>query len=166
VEWESQIRHTLRPYSLPRMVLQRRESARTQMIVAESPVPLKLKGPRRITSGGRLIRSATFLAMKGAPMADLEGTFGIAWDVGFVGYFSNGVILDGDGLINGREIARMQKRDRLQNFVSSHSIKFVFANDGQLGGFLNLSNWTKRGSVDLPNFGGAVDRHYLLVRTQ
>jgi hypothetical protein len=86
-------------------------------------------------SDDRLIRSATFLAMKGAPMADLEGTFGIAWDVGFVGYFSNGVILDGDGLINGREIARMQKRDRLQNFVSSHSIKFVFANDGQLGDF-------------------------------
>lgn len=118
---------------------------------------------QRVSAG----RSASFLAVKDAPMADLAGTFGIAWDVGFVGYFSNGVILDADGLINGREIARMHKRDRLQNFVSSHPIKFVFANDGQLSeldGLLDMRNWTKRGSFDFPNFGGETDRHYLLVR--
>jgi hypothetical protein len=104
---------------------------------------------------------------RSAPLKDLAGTFGIARDVGLIGFFSESTILDANGLVNGREIARMPMQDRLRTFVSAHPVEFVFANTGQLRqleGILDVHHWTSRGSFDFPNFGGDIDRHYLLVR--
>lgn len=84
-----------------------------------------------------------------------------------IGYFSDGLILDGNGLVNGRRIARTLVRDRLEEFVRDHRVDFVFVNEEQaqeLAGLLSTKGWIARGSFDFPNFDGAPDRHVLLVR--
>jgi hypothetical protein len=112
-------------------------------------------------------RSESFAKFQSANFNDLSGSDGIAWDVGLIGYYSHATILDGNGLIDGRNIARLPKQDRIMFFVNSYPIRFVFANDGQLKeleGLIDLSGWVTRETFDFPNYSGQPDRHYLLVR--
>lgn len=118
----------------------------------------------RLISAGR---SATFERFRELDLSDLRGRPGIAWDVGMIGYFSDGLILDGNGLVNGRRIARASVHDRLAEFVHDHHVEFIFANGEQaqeLSGLLSTKDWISRGSFDFPNFDGAPDRHILLIR--
>jgi hypothetical protein len=118
----------------------------------------------RLISGGR---TATFEKFRELDLADLRGRAGIAWDVGMIGYFSNGLILDGNGLVNGRRIAQASVHERLTEFVRDHHVDFVFANADQaqeLAGLLSTKEWITRGTFDFPNFDGAPDRHVLLSR--
>lgn len=118
---------------------------------------------RTITEG----RSASFEKFERLDVRDLEGSFGIAWDVGMIGYFSHATILDGNGLVNGPDIARMSKTERLRTFVTSHPIRFVFADEGQLAAlkdFIDVNGWVTRETFDFPNFSGRPERHFLLIR--
>jgi hypothetical protein len=112
-------------------------------------------------------RGASFERFEKADFADLKDTYGVAWDVGLIGYFSQAKILDVCGLVDGRDVARMSRSERLRLFASSRPIRFVFANAAQLEeirGIVDLRDWVNRGSFDFPNFGGNLDRHFLLVR--
>jgi hypothetical protein len=132
-------------------------------VVAITWYALDFSRLRAISAG----RTATFARFRELDLADLRGRTGIAWDVGMIGYFSDGLILDGNGLVNGRRIARTLVRDRLEEFVRDHRVDFVFANEEQaqeLAGLLSTKGWIARGSFDFPNFDGAPDRHVLLVR--
>jgi hypothetical protein len=118
----------------------------------------------RLISAGR---TASFERFRKLDLSDLGGRAGIAWDVGMIGYFSAGLILDGNGLVNGRRIARASMHDRLEEFVREHRIDFVFANEEQaqqLKGLLSTKDWIARGTFDFPNFDGAPDHHVLLIR--
>ena len=118
----------------------------------------------QIMSNGR---GASFERFERANLADLKGTYGIAWDVGLIGYFTQAKILDVGGLVDGHEIARMSRDERLRLFASSRPVRFVFGNAAQLDqlhGIVDLRNWVNRGTFDFPNFGGNLDRHFLLVR--
>lgn len=116
-----------------------------------------------ITAG----RSVSFEKFENADFHDLYASYGIAWDVGMIGYFSRATILDGNGLVNGPAVARMTTAQRLQTFVSEHPIRFVFVDDGQIAALravLDVSGWQMRESFDFPNFSGRPERHYLFVR--
>jgi hypothetical protein len=118
---------------------------------------------RTISAG----RAASFETFKNNELNDLKDTYGIAWDVGMIGYFSQARILDGNGLINGIDVARMTRADRLRLFVTSRPVRFIYVNAGQLAalnGFLDVSHWLVRETFDFPNFSGDPDRHFLMVR--
>jgi len=112
-------------------------------------------------------RAASFAKFRDANLTDLKGTYGIAWDVGLVGFFSGATILDGNGLVNGREFARKPKADRLRWFVSHYPIKFVFGDEAQLqelGALIDLHSRQIRESFDFANFSAQPDRHFMMVR--
>jgi hypothetical protein len=112
-------------------------------------------------------RSASFEKFESLNLEDLRGSYGIAWDVGMIGYFSHANILDANGLVDGRDVARLSKAARLHSFVDSHPIRFVFADADQLDElkqYLDVGGWSVREAFDFPNFSGAADRHFLLVR--
>ena len=118
---------------------------------------------RTISAG----RAASFETFKNGELRDLKDTYGIAWDVGMIGYFSQARILDGNGLINGLDVARMTRTDRLHLFVTSRPVRFIYANAGQLAalnGVLDVSHWAVRETFDFPNFSGDPDRHFLIIR--
>jgi hypothetical protein len=111
-------------------------------------------------------RSATFEKFRQGDLSDLHGRRGLAWDVGMIGEFSQSTILDPNGLVNGREMARLPKSERLQRLTAT-PIDFVFANDQQLAeldGLLDTKSWHLRGEYQFPNFSGNPDTHHLLVR--
>jgi len=118
----------------------------------------------RTISAGRAI---SFQKFENASLSDLRGTYGIAWDVGMIGYFSQARILDGNGLVDGIDVARMTRPDRLRSFVTEHPVRFVFVDAPQLAGlkgFIDVSHWAVRETFDFPNFAGDPDRHFLMVR--
>ena len=59
-------------------------------------------------------RAATYETFKRLNLSDLSEKPGLAWDVGMIGYFSGGRILDANGLVNGRESAKQPYAKRLQ----------------------------------------------------
>jgi hypothetical protein len=118
----------------------------------------------RTISAGRAVSFETF---QSTDFTDLKGTNGIAFDVGMIGYFSQATILDGSGLVNGLEVARMTRDDRLHLFATAYPVRFFYVNEPQLAAlreFLNVSRWAVRATFDFPNFAGDPDRHFLMVR--
>jgi hypothetical protein len=114
-------------------------------------------------SGGR---GASLEKFQRIGLEDLKGKYGIAWDVGQIGFFSGATILDGNGLVDGRAVARMPKAARLQFFAGNYPIAFIFANESQLNelkSLIDTGHWTTRATFDFPNFSGTIDRHVLLV---
>jgi hypothetical protein len=111
-------------------------------------------------------RSLTYARFSNSDLSYLNKEIGIAWDVGMIGYFSDGYILDPQGLVNGRKYASMKGADRLSIFPLAN-VDFVFANQEQIDAlkpYLNVNGWTEVGQFDFPNFNKLPDTHYLLVR--
>lgn len=95
----------------------------------------------------------------------LKGQKGIAWDVGMVGFFTQGYILDPKGLVNGRFVASIPGGERLKLF-SRENVVFAFVNEPQrnvLNKFIDTSSWRSVGQFDFPNVGPGRDTHYLIV---
>lgn len=112
-------------------------------------------------------RGASFEKFENIDLKDLKGTSGIGWDVGMIGYFSQATILDGNGLVNGVDIARMTRANRLRLYASTYAVRFAFVNGAQLAilnEYLDVGHWAVRQTFDFPNFSGDPDRHFLLVR--
>ena len=111
-------------------------------------------------------RTQTFLNLSNQDLRCLNNKNLIAWDVGMIGYFSKSVILDPNGLVNGRELAKLSEDDRLNQFIENNNLDYVFVNDKQMrqvGKYLNLTKWIKLGSYSFPNFNkNSQDIHYLL----
>ena len=111
-------------------------------------------------------RSQTFLNLSNQDLTCLNNKNLIAWDVGMIGYFSNSVILDPNGLVNGREIAKLSEDERLNKFIKNNNIDYVFVNEKQMkkvGKYLKLTQWLNLGNYSFPNFKkNSQDIHYLL----
>jgi hypothetical protein len=111
-------------------------------------------------------RSVTFERFLNGNLSQLRGKRGLAWDVGMIGYFSEATILDADGLVNGREMAKLSSTERLRR-LSAIPVDFVFANGiqrAQIPGMMQDKTWRLAGEYTFPNFSGDPDTHYLLVR--
>jgi hypothetical protein len=111
-------------------------------------------------------RATTYESFKRLNLSDLSEKSGLAWDVGMIGYFSGGRILDANGLVNGRELAATPYPQRLRELAVQH-VDFVFANrqqQEQISRLLRSGSWILRASFEFPNLSGDPDTHYLLVR--
>ena len=112
-------------------------------------------GLKRISEG----RSQTFLNLSNQDLGCLNNKNLIAWDVGMIGYFSKSFILDPNGLVNGRELAKLRGDDRLNQLIKNNDIDYAFVNEFQLKDWINL------GSYKFPNFKkNSQDIHYLLKK--
>ena len=116
----------------------------------------------RISEG----RSQSFLNFSKQDLACLNNKKLIAWDVGMISYFSKSFILDPNGLVNGRELAKLKEDDRLNQLIKKNKIDYAFVNDKQMKEIekhLELTNWINLGSYKFPNFKkNSQDIHYLL----
>jgi hypothetical protein len=118
----------------------------------------------KVISAGR---GTTFERFATSDWSFLKGKPGIAWDVGMIGFFGDALILDANGLVNGRAIAGMPMRDRLELYVSQNAVQFLFVNKDQMkeiADLIDVSRWSVRGQFDFPNFSEDPDRHFLLMR--
>lgn len=109
-------------------------------------------------------RAETFMQMRDVDLSRFAGKAIIAGDVGFVGYFSQGVVCDINGLVNGRAAAKQTPTQRVQNCLQSHPA-MVFATRDQammVNKILPLTSWTACRSFDFVNTS-SNDRHYVFV---
>ena len=87
-----------------------------------------------------------------------------AFDVGYIGYFTESPLCDMAGLVNGRARARMPFADRVELCAAEHPpYAFVsrFSLD-ELGHHIDLRDWSICSVYDLANLR-AADLHYLIA---
>ena len=118
---------------------------------------------KKISSG----RSETFLKFSRKDFSCLNNSNLLAWDVGMIGYYSKSKILDPNGLVNGRKIAKLDKNIRLENLLNKREINYAFVNRSQiqeLESYLDFSDWEEIDTYKFPNFKkDSEDIHYLLA---
>jgi hypothetical protein len=111
-------------------------------------------------------RSAAFLAMRSLDLGALEGTNGIAWDVGHLMYFTKAQVCDVSGLVNGREAALAPESQRLEACLR-RDVDFVFVTPENAAELIERSgtrfaNWPVCGQYLFQNVS-ATAPHYLAV---
>lgn len=117
---------------------------------------------------GRIVegRGVSLNRIQAAGLDRLRGTQGVAWDVGFIGYFSKGAVCDPHGLVNGRAVAMLPKPARLSRCIEL-PLEWAFVNRGQYDVLVSrlpsLISWqTCPGlALEFPNVRSA-DEHVLL----
>jgi hypothetical protein len=109
-------------------------------------------------------RAQTFLEMRKGGLARFQHSTIVAGDVGFISYFTGGYTCDIDGLVNGREAAKMSPEERIAACAARHP-KLLFLTTPQMkdvSAVMPIQGWTNCGHYDFTNVIGS-DRHYLLV---
>jgi hypothetical protein len=94
----------------------------------------------------------------------LQGKRGIAFDIGYLGYFSRADICDLAGLVNGRDKAGQTTQQRLARCFASHP-DFIFLNSGGIGylaTYLPIDDWQLCSRYNFTTVSQS-DPHYLLV---
>jgi hypothetical protein len=112
-----------------------------------------------LTDRARLLKQ-----FEGDHLELLQGKRGVAFDIGYIGYFSRADICDVAGLVNGRDKARQSGAQRFISCVTSNP-DFIFLNQEglyYLGHVLPLADWQVCSRYDFRNVN-QDDRHYLIV---
>jgi hypothetical protein len=94
----------------------------------------------------------------------LQGKRGIAFDIGYLGYFSRADICDLAGLVNGRDKAGQTTQQRLTSCFASHP-DFIFVNSGGIGylaNYLPIDDWQLCSRYNFTTVSQS-DPHYLIV---
>jgi hypothetical protein len=94
----------------------------------------------------------------------LQGKRGVAFDIGYLGYFSRADICDLAGLVNGRDKARQTTQERLAGCFTSHP-DFIFVDLGGIGyaaNYLPIKDWQICSRYDYKTVN-QNDSHYLIV---
>ena len=93
-----------------------------------------------------------------------RGKRGIAYDVGMIGYFSQADICDLAGLVNGREMARMDLHARIEVCVHDHpDCMFLDTSSiNDVSASISLNDWQVCSHYDFRGVN-SFDRHFLLV---
>ena len=89
---------------------------------------------------------------------------GIAEDVGFIGYFTQGDICDPYGLVNGRAAARLKYQQRFDHCMAMHPV-FAFGSETflhRVEGEQSLAGWSVCGTYRFDNVR-TRDVHFLAV---
>jgi hypothetical protein len=149
------------------------------LIPAEQPIPrlalspayawivlLLILLPFEAREFGRLLhgRATVMRAFESQHLEALEGKYGIAADIGYIGFFTRGTICDLNGLVNGRDAARLTFDQRVKSCTLRRP-DFLFLNAGQLGSVNNVlpvSHWSVCTQYDFTNLR-SPDRHYLFL---
>jgi hypothetical protein len=109
-------------------------------------------------------RSGLLKQFEGSHFESLQGKRGVAFDIGYIGYFSRADICDLAGLVNGRDKARQTTRERLAGCLASHP-DFIFVNLGGIGyaaNHLPIQDWQICSRYDFKTVN-QNDPHYLIV---
>lgn len=109
-------------------------------------------------------RGLALNTFRGQDLLGLSGQLGIAEDVGFVGYFTQGNICDPYGLVNGRAAARLKYAQRFDHCMALHPA-FAFGSREFLQKVTHeqdLAGWSVCGSYPFDNVR-ARDVHFLVV---
>lgn len=88
----------------------------------------------------------------------------VAFDVGYIGYFTQSSLCDMAGLVNGRASAALSFEDRVKACAAEHP-QFAFVSGfslWELGNDLDLKGWSICSEYDLANLR-AADMHYLIA---
>ena len=110
-------------------------------------------------------RAETVRVFASQHVETLQANKGVAFDIGYIDYFSKAQICDLAGLVNGRAAASLTSKQRLNACVATDA-DFFFLNSGQLSSIAEIKDihdWQSCGQYDLVNVR-SEDRHYLLVR--
>ncbi len=97
-------------------------------------------------------------------LGSLRGQLGVAEDVGFVGYFTQGDICDPYGLVNGRAAAKLKYAQRFDQCMAMHPV-FAFGSREFLQKVTfqrSLAGWSVCGAYPFDNVR-SPDVHYLAV---
>jgi hypothetical protein len=109
-------------------------------------------------------RSTMLQQIKSDHFERLEGKRGIAFDIGYVGYFSRANICDLAGLVNGRDKARLTPEQRLKSCAAT-TPDFMFMDlEGieHAARYLPINDWQACSKYDFQNVN-QNDPHYLIV---
>lgn len=94
----------------------------------------------------------------------LQGKLGVASDVGVIGYFTKANICDPDGLIDGREFARLTPHQR-NLACAAQKPDFLYLDLNELGTFnvvMPFADWQVCGEYEMSGLR-FKDTHYLIV---
>jgi hypothetical protein len=94
----------------------------------------------------------------------LHGQLGVAFDVGYIGYFSQANICDLAGLVNGRDAARLTNDTRAAACAARHP-DFIFGNLSQIElmqRYMPLTGWQVCDHFNFVNVSNP-DTHYLVL---
>jgi hypothetical protein len=111
-----------------------------------------------------VVRSATLKMMEKQPLYKLRTLHATAYDVGFIGYFTDSPICDMGGIVNGREVAQMSYAARLRRCALSKP-EYAFGNDdslSDLNGHMDITKWSICGEYDLRNLMHPAP-HYIVA---
>jgi hypothetical protein len=93
----------------------------------------------------------------------LQGKRGVAFDIGYLGYFSRADICDVAGLVNGREKARQTIEQRIVGCLATHpDFIFVPGGIGHAASYLPINDWQICSRYDFKTVN-QNDPHYLIV---
>jgi hypothetical protein len=109
-------------------------------------------------------RSETIRQFSSQHLEELAGMQGTSMDIGYIGYFSQAKICDLAGLVNGRDLAKLNVVQRTERCASLRP-DFVFGTPSQIRLVMehqDLTGWRVCDAYDLMNVR-APDRHYLLA---
>jgi hypothetical protein len=102
-------------------------------------------------------------AMRTRDWSALRGHTGVAWDVGYLAYFTQAPVCDAQGLIDGRAFAHLSLTDRLQHCARVADFAFVDpARFHILTTALDMNGWRVCGRFDFAHRRGPVNV-YLIV---
>ena len=95
---------------------------------------------------------------------NLQGKRGVAFDIGYLGYFSRADICDLAGLVNGREKAQQPAQQRILGCLATHP-DFFFLDPGGIGyaaNYLSVKDWQICSRYNFTSVTKS-DPHYLVV---
>jgi len=102
-------------------------------------------------------------AMRARDWSGLRGHTGVAWDVGYLAYFTQSPVCDAQGLINGPDFARLSLPDRLRHCAEVADFAFVDPPRFRiLATALDMTGWRVCDHFDFAHRKGPVNV-YLLV---
>ncbi|MFP5267454.1 MAG: hypothetical protein ACLGQU_08805 [Acidobacteriota bacterium] len=110
------------------------------------------------------IREGSLAEFRGQRMEQLRSMKLVAYDIGYIGYFTESPVCDLAGLVNGRAQARLTYQERVDRCAAERpQYAFLRATDlGSLNNSMNLKNWSICSVYDFANLRGA-DPHYLIA---
>ncbi len=109
------------------------------------------------------VQARSMEAMRTRDWSALRGHTGVAWDVGYLAWFTQAPVCDAQGLIDGRAFARLSPPDRLQHCAQVADFAFVDpARFHILTRALDMNGWRVCDRFDFAHRRGPVNV-YLIV---
>lgn len=109
-------------------------------------------------------RETAFAQFRAQHLERLNSLKLVAFDVGYIGYFTQSPLCDMAGLVNGRDRATLSYPDRVRACVLERP-QYAFVSDSNLGYLnymLNMRGWSVCSVYDLANLRKS-DLHYLIA---